>query len=236
MIRRFGFHFSMLKGGREMKNGVGFIGGLVLVAFLVAPVSVRASGIPVIDIAGLMQSIQQVIHMIEQVNQLKEQVETAKSQLETAEKDLERMSSVRGMGGIIDSAYDNDLDIDYEDILRAANIKTADDYGLSGRTATIYNDKNRAAAQWKGRSDKFLNQAVERFNELRKLVVKVNQAPDAKDILDLQGRIQAEETLLQNEMLKLQMMQSQAQAEHAMNEQRAIQMHLQMKNGENTRF
>lgn len=219
-----------------MKNGVGFIGGLVLVVFLIAPVSANASGIPVIDIAGLMQSIQQVIHMIEQVNQLKEQVETAKSQLETAEKELEQMSSVRGMGGIIGSEYDNNLDIDYEDILRAANIKTADDYGLSGRTATIYNDKNRAAAEWKGRSDKFLNQAVERFSELRKLVVKVNQTPDAKDILDLQGRIQAEETLLQNEMLKLQMMQSQAQAEQSMNEQRAIQMHLQMKNGETTRF
>jgi type IV secretion system protein VirB5 len=74
-----------------------------------------------------------------------------------------------------------------------------------------------------------LNQAVERFNELRKLVVKVNQAPDAKDILDLQGRIQAEETLLQNEMLKLQMMQSQAQAEQAVLKQQQTEKLLDIK-------
>ncbi len=61
-------------------------------------------------------------------------------------------------------------------------------------------------------------------------MVKVNQTPDAKDILDLQGRIQAEETLLQNEMLKLQMMQSQAQAEQAVHEQKAAQAHLSMSN------
>ena len=201
------------------------------------PKPAPASGIPVIDIAGLAQSLQQFLQMVEQVNQLKNQVETAKNQLRTAEKELQQMSSVRGMAGIIGSAYDNDMSVAFDDILSNANIKAAEDYGLIGETATRYTDQNRAAAQWQARSEKFMGQAVDRFTELKKLVDKVNDAPDPKDIMDLQARIQGEEALLQNEMIKVQMMQAQAQAEQAMNNQKNLQGLLDIKgNPDNYRF
>ncbi len=208
-----------------MKKLRGLVGGVILAVLLVVGVVpfARATGIPVFDGANAVNALQQIVHMIEQVNQLKNQLDVARSQLTAAEDHLQKMSSVRGMAGIIGSVYDNDMDIDYNDILENAGIKSADDFGLNGDIADIYNDQNRAAAQWQGRSDKFMNQAVDRFTELQKLVVKVNAAPDPKDIMDLQARIQSEEVLLQNEMLKLQMMQSQAQAEQALNEQKRLQ-------------
>ena len=48
--------------------------------------------------------------------------------------------------------------------------------------------------------------ASERIRDIQTLLNKVNDAPDAKDIADLQGRIQAETAMLQNEQAKISMM------------------------------
>ena len=48
--------------------------------------------------------------------------------------------------------------------------------------------------------------ASERIRDIQVLLNKVNDAPDAKDIADLQARIQAETTMLQNEQAKITMM------------------------------
>ena len=48
--------------------------------------------------------------------------------------------------------------------------------------------------------------ASERIRDIQILLNKVNDAPDAKDIADLQGRIQAESAMLQNEQAKISMM------------------------------
>jgi type IV secretion system protein VirB5 len=180
---------------------------------ITSPLAVTASGIPVFDGANMAQAVQQVIHMIEQIEQLK-------NQLDVAENQLKQMSDVRNMGGIIGSEYDNEMDVDYQDVLDSAEILSSNDFDLTASAGDLFDKQNRAAARWKGRSEKFMNQAVDRFTELQKLVQKVNAAPDAKDVMDLQARIQSEETLLQNEMLKLQMMQSESMAEQAMLEQK----------------
>lgn len=48
--------------------------------------------------------------------------------------------------------------------------------------------------------------ASERIRDIQILLNKVNDAPDAKDIADLQARIQAESAMLQNEQAKITMM------------------------------
>lgn len=222
-----------------MKKLNGFVSGCMLLAFLSfsSPLPATASGIPVIDIAGLAQSIQQLLQMIEQVMALKEQVETAKKQLETAKDELSSISNVRNMGGIIGSIYDNDMEVDYEDALEAADILSSNEFDLTDTAAELFDRQNHAAGRWKSRSDKFIDQAIERFNELEKLVQKVNAAPEQKDILDLQARIQAEHALLQNEAIKLQMMESQAKAERALLDQQQQQALINMAgNPEDYRF
>jgi type IV secretion system protein VirB5 len=188
-----------------------------------------ASGIPVFDAASLTQAMQQVMHMVEQIKQLK-------AQLETAQRQLDAMSGVRGKAGVIDSTYDKSTGVEIGDILNAEGIHGAGHYGLTGDVGELYDTGNRDAAEWVGQSQKFLGQAVHRFDELSRLVAEVNQAPEQKDVLDLQARIQAEDVLLQNELAKLQMVQSQAMARQAMNAQRALQMKLNMKGEGTTRF
>ena len=49
-------------------------------------------------------------------------------------------------------------------------------------------------------------QASKRFEAIQVLLDKINDAPDAKDIQDLQARITAEQVMLQNEQNKLSML------------------------------
>lgn len=176
-----------------------------------------AGGIPVIDVSSLTQQILQVQHMLNQIEQLK-------SQLETANKELDSMSGVRGLGNVIDSAYDTAVNIDPNQVLSDAGIRGANEHGLSGEVADLYDSGNQNAATWLGQSQKSLEQAQERFSELTGLVSEVNNSPDQKDVLDLQARIGAEQVMLQNEMAKLSMLRSQAEASQAMQNQRVQQM------------
>ena len=176
-----------------------------------------AGGIPVIDVSSLTQQILQVQHMLNQIEQLK-------SQLETANKELDSMSGVRGMGNVIDSAYDTAVNVDPNQVLNDAGIRGANEHGLTGDVADLYDSGNQNTATWLGQSQKSLEQAQERFSELTGLVAEVNNSPDQKDVLDLQARIGAEQVMLQNEMAKLSMLRSQAEANQAMHNQRVQQM------------
>ena len=51
-------------------------------------------------------------------------------------------------------------------------------------------------------------QASKRIQDIQVLLDKLKDTPDAKDIADLQGRIQAEQAMIQNERVKLSMLQS----------------------------
>ncbi|SHE52399.1 type IV secretion system protein VirB5 [Modicisalibacter ilicicola DSM 19980] len=191
--------------------------GVAFVATIGLSQPAMAGGIPVIDVSSLTQQILQVQHMLNQIEQLK-------SQLETANKELDSMSGVRGLGNVIDSAYDTAVNVDPNQVLSNAGIRSASEHGLSGDVADLYDSGNQNTATWLGQSEKSLEQAQDRFSELTGLVAEVNNSPDQKDVLDLQARIGAEQVMLQNEMAKLSMLRSQAEASQAMHNQRVQQM------------
>lgn len=191
--------------------------GVALAATIGLSQPAMAGGIPVIDVSSLTQQILQVQHMLNQIEQLK-------SQLETANKELDSMSGVRGLGSVIDSAYDTAVNVDPNQVLSDAGIRGASEHGLSGDVADLYDSGNQNTATWLGQSQKSLEQAQERFSELTGLVAEVNNSPDQKDVLDLQARIGAEQVMLQNEMAKLSMLRSQAEANQALHAQRVQQM------------
>ena len=193
------------------------IAGVALAATVGLSQPAMAGGIPVIDVSSLTQQILQVQHMLNQIEQLK-------SQLVTANKVLDSMSGVRGLGNVIDSAYDTAVNVDPDQVLSDAGIRGANEHGLSGDVADLYDSGNQNTATWLGQSQKSLEQAQERFSELTGLVAEVNNSPDQKDILDLQARIGAEQVMLQNEMAKLSMLRSQAEANQALHAQRVQQM------------
>ena len=193
------------------------IAGVALAATIGLSQPTMAGGIPVIDVSSLTQQILQVQHMLNQIEQLK-------SQLETANKELDSMSGVRGLGNVIDSAYDTAVNTNPNQVLNDAGIRGANEHGLIGDVADLYDSGNQNTAAWLGQSQKSLEQAQERFSELTGLVAEVNNSPDQKDILDLQARIGAEQVMLQNEMAKLSMLRSQAEANQALHAQRVQQM------------
>ncbi|AYF34266.1 type IV secretion protein [Vreelandella alkaliphila] len=191
--------------------------GVALVATIGLSQPVIAGGIPVIDTSNLAQQLLQVEHMLSQLEQLQDQLETANTQ-------LDRMSGSRGLAGVIDSIYDTAVNVDPNDVLDNAGIRNSGEHGLSGDVADLYDSGNENTATWLGQSEKSLEQTQERFQALTGLVAEVNNSPDQKDILDLQARIGAEEVMLQNEIAKLTMLRSQAEANRAMHNQRVQQM------------
>lgn len=169
-----------------------------------------AAGIPVIDTTSIAQQILQVEHMLTQIKSLQDQ--------------LDNMSGSRGLAAVIDSVYDTTVDVEPNEVLSDAGIRDSGEHGLSGDIAEVYDLSNENSATWLGQSQKSLEQAQQRFHALSGLIAKVNNSPDQKDILDLQARIGAEEVMLQNEIAKLTMLRSQAEANRAMHNQRVQQM------------
>jgi type IV secretion system protein VirB5 len=60
----------------------------------------------------------------------------------------------------------------------------------------------------------------------------VNDAPDAKDIADLQARVQAEQVMMQNEANKLQMLALLAQAQKDLHNQQVNEIGMKSLYGE----
>jgi type IV secretion system protein VirB5 len=179
-----------------------------------------AGGIPVIDVSSIAQQIIQVEHMVRQIEQLQEQITLS-------HQELKNMSGVRGLGNLIDSAYDKSVSVNPNSVLQSQNIKNASQIGLKGELATLHNTQNINSATALAQSQKSLTQAKERFNALSVLLDKVNDSPEQKDILDLQARINIEQAFLQNEMIKLSMLQSETEAKKAIQIQKIQQMRIE---------
>ena len=172
---------------------------------------------PVIDVANLQQNIIQVKHLLEEVNTLKQQLQTAKSQLSS-------INGIRHMSGAIDSIYDLSVKVDPNLSLKQNGLHNSDWLKLGGDVAGLYDDINRYRGRWFGQTQVSLQQTQARYNQLLRLIRKIDNAPQQKDIEDLQARINAEGVMLENEQAKLQLLNAQAKASDALAQQRITQM------------
>jgi type IV secretion system protein VirB5 len=73
--------------------------------------------------------------------------------------------------------------------------------------------------------------ASQRFADIQVLLDKVNDAPDPKDMADLQGRIQAEQVMMANEQNKLNMMSYLAQAQRDIQQQQSREISMKATKG-----
>lgn len=202
------------------KKIMGFI--LTVLFSFNAPTS--SAGIPVIDGAVLTQQITQVMNMVRQLQQLQAQLETAGNQLARAEEQVRSANGIRGLGSLINTAYDSSVSISQSGILTAAGLKSSSDLNIAlGRASEIFDGFNEISAIGLGQSKKTLEQSISRFNDLLPLIQKVNNSPDEKDILDLQARISGEAVFLQNEQIKLAAMKAESEAQERMQKQKIRQ-------------
>ena len=202
------------------------------------------AGIPVIDAANLLNSAQQVIAWGQQYGQMVDQIRQLEAQVTQARATFNSLNGVRGMAGLVNDAtlrtylppdWNQTLSLmsspgaytglsgSISSIKSAARIVGLADTGLGAGTdagKAFVGAQNQAAVN-RGVGEAGYAAASNRIAAIQALLDKVNDAPDQKDILDLQARIQAEQVMVQNESVKLAVLAQLQQAQRDLASQQA---------------
>lgn len=205
--------------------------------------SARA-GIPVIDAANLANSVQQVIAWGEQYGQMAQQYQQLVQQYNQAVTTFNSLNGIRGMADLVNNpALRKYLPNEWSQAMNLINnpngytslqtsinsIKAATKVmGLEQTNLSATSDAGRAfvgaqnqTATNRALSEEGFKQASDRITAIQSLIDKVNGAPEQKDVLDLQARIQAEQAMVQNESVKLALLSQLQQAQRDMQSQQA---------------
>jgi type IV secretion system protein VirB5 len=200
----------------------------VLAGTLAAPAAHAAMA--VIDVAAIRQ-------LVAQVNYWRQQITGMQNQLNQLQQTHAALTGGRGMELLLPTspAERNYLPADWIEMQRVQDGRSAqygalsDAVGTAMQARAILDDARlatlsaaerdsvlrarQAAAASAVTAQRAYANAGQRFAALQALVSAVGNAPDAKAIADLQGRIAAEETMLANEQAKLATLAQAAQAE-----------------------
>lgn len=188
-----------------------------------APTS-QAQGIPVIDVANLVQTIMQVLNDVTEIANQVEQIRALQSQLES-------INGMRNLGNVFDSdALKNYIPANAFNLVNAVN--TSGYGGLAGTAKTlrdaqmVYNCLDRAGSaritcqaslaqpyQQKGLLQDAMKAASGRLDQIKSLMNQINSTGDQKAVLEIQARIGAENAMLQHEMSQVQMLTGMADSE-----------------------
>ncbi|HGN0628610.1 TPA: P-type DNA transfer protein VirB5 [Pseudomonas aeruginosa] len=203
----------------------------------IAASSAAFAQIPVTDGASIAKSVE---NQIETMAKWKMQYDQMVSQIDQMKQQYAAVTGARGMGELFNNPQLRDyLPHDWQSAYDS--VKSGGYAGLSGRAESIYNDNkvydactgfssmeqrvNCEAQAVKGAQDKAFaldayDAAKKRLSQIDQLMRQINQTQDPKAIAELQGRIAAEQAMIQNEQTKLQMYQMVAAAEDRLQQQR----------------
>lgn len=184
----------------------------------------NAAGIPVIDVANLVQTIQQVMNDITEINNQVQQIAQLQAQLNS-------INGARNLGNVFNSP----MLMNYVPAKSFQKFNDIGVFGYSGLTSTaralrdsgmVYNcldlqggaRTNCQAAlalpyQHKGLLQDAMSAAAGRLSQIQSLMKQVNATQDQKAVQEIQARIGAESALLAHEMSQLQMVQGMADSE-----------------------
>jgi type IV secretion system protein VirB5 len=184
----------------------------------------HAQGIPVIDIANLIQTIQQVLNDVTKIENQVEQIAQLQNQLSS-------MTGVRNLGSVLNNpALQN-----YVPAQAYTFVNAVDSLGYSGLSATgkalrdssmVYNclDLSGPAQtscqsslaqpyQEKGLLQDAMKAAAGRLGQIGALMGQIDATSDQKAVLEIQARIGAENAMLTHEVSQIQMLQGMADSE-----------------------
>jgi type IV secretion system protein VirB5 len=195
----------------------------------------------VIDVAAIVQDIQQLAQLEQQVETAKEQLSTAQDQLTQARAHLAAITGTRNMQQLLSGINRNYLpgsaaDLEallsgsagafaalgsqVEGAVQAAAVLSGTAVGQlnAAERATLMEDRRRVALG-QAMSAQALAAASDRFGKLQSLIDAIGSASDEKAVLDLQARIQAEQGMLANEALKDRLLSQSLAAQEAVRRQ-----------------
>ncbi len=205
---------------------------------------VRAQGIPVIDVANLIQTIQQVL---DDITSIENQVQ----QITQLQQQLNSINGVRNLGNV----FNNPVLKNYVPAQAYTYLNAIDTSGYAGLNATarvlrdarmVYNclDLNGTARtncqstlaqpyQQKGLLQDAMRTAAGRLSQIQSLMGQIDATTDQKGVQEIQARIGAENALLAHEMSQVQMLQGMADSEEriARSRERELQHEMLVRTG-----
>ncbi|AQW70230.1 P-type DNA transfer protein VirB5 [Pseudomonas parafulva] len=177
-----------------------------------------------------------------------QQVQQMTFQIDQMKQQYGALTGSRGLGRVFDDPQLREyLPQDWQAVYDA--VKRGGYSGLNSRAGSIYSDNKvfdaceslvqdqqrdacRAQAVKPSQDKAFAleayDQAEARLRQIDQLMGQINQTQDPKGIAELQGRIAAEQAMIQNEQTKLQMFQMVAEAEGKIQEQRQRELNAQV--------
>ena len=205
----------------------------------VGSVGAHAQGIPVIDTANLVQTVQQVVNDITKIMNQVQQITQLQNQLKS-------INGLRNLGNV----FNNPLLSNYVPPQAFNLINAIDTSGYGGLSATaktlrdaamVYNCLDLAGAartscqatlaqpyQQKGLLQDAMRSASGRLAQINALMGQINATPDQKAVQEIQARIGAENALLAHELSQLQMLQGMADSEERIARAREREKQYQM--------
>jgi type IV secretion system protein VirB5 len=208
------------------------------IAFLAAPIL----GVPTAHAQWAVVDAPAIVQLIQEVQTTAQQLATAKAQLLQAEQALQTMTGGRGMEQLLSGINRNYLPSDWNQVsgvLQGAGgfgALSSDLQSLMGANAVLspqriaglpaggqqlIQSERQWSAMQQALSHQALSSASNRFASIQSLISAISGAADQKGILDLQTRISAELGMLQNEQLKVQILNQSTQAQQASLRQQA---------------
>ena len=186
--------------------------------------STHAAGIPVIDVANLVQTVQQVMNDITEINNQIQQITQLQAQLTS-------INGVRNLGNVYNSTeLMNYIPAKAFQQLNAIVASGYDGLGVTGKTlrdaVMVYNCLDRTGSartdcqaslaqpyQHKGMLQDAMSRASGRLSQIQALMGQINATTDQKSVQEVQARIGAENALLAHELSQVQMLQGMAESE-----------------------
>lgn len=217
---------------------------ILVTSLVLIGTSQAQAGIPVIDGANLANSVQQVIAWGKQYTQMASQYQSLVQQYNQAVTTYNSLNGIRGMSTLVNNPalrrylpneWGQTMNLlsnpqgyttlkgSINSIRTAAKIHGIDETGLDPTSAAgraMVGNQNQVAMN-RALSEEGFKQASDRITAIQTLIDKVDGAPDQKDVLDLQARIQAEQAMVQNESVKLALMSQLQQAQRDIQQQQA---------------
>ena len=213
------------------------VAAAVLIAFGAS--GARAQGIPVIDVANLVQTIQQVLDGITQINNQVQQINQLQSQINS-------INGIRNLGNV----FNNPLLKNYVPAEAFTVLNSVDTSGYSALTGTakalrnagmVYNCTDLSGTarttcqatlaqpyQHKGLLQDAMKSATGRLSQISSLMGQIDATTDQKAVLEIQARIGAENALLAHETTQIQMLQGMADSEERIARSRDRERQYQM--------
>jgi len=214
----------------NLKRKLCYVAAVVLVTVSGAA---SATGIPVIDIANLVQDLQQFIQLTAQLEQLEHQYAQMQQQYQS-------LTGSRNMGGLFNTGADQQMRLyapgswqqslsvlqqgglpgNSADVQRASQA-FAQNQGItqsgtqvfpgSAANAQAYTASTGATAAAAGLSQAAYNQTQARMQRVQQYLAQINSTPDLKASIDLNARLLAEVNESLTQMIQLQAAQMQVQ-------------------------